>query len=191
MPRRTAQSSKFPWSRYRDERLLDMRIADLGLTLEGSAVEWAVEQLYDELSRRALSFRPHAWLSNEWFTPDRVPGIAIPFSLAHPRLVELERSQMLEVEGGTPDWCMRILRHEAGHAIDNAYRLHQRKRYQELFGDYHAPYPDSYKPKPYTRSSSSTWTCGTPRRTPPRTSPRRSRSGCATRGGGATTPAGP
>ena len=27
---------------------------------------------------------------------------------------------MLEVEGGTPEWCMRILRHETGHAIDNA-----------------------------------------------------------------------
>ena len=30
---------------------------------------------------------------------------------------------MLEVEGGEHEWCMRILRHEAGHAIDNAYRL--------------------------------------------------------------------
>ena len=29
---------------------------------------------------------------------------------------------MLEVEGGEHEWCMRILRHEAGHAIDNAYR---------------------------------------------------------------------
>jgi hypothetical protein len=30
---------------------------------------------------------------------------------------------MLEVEGGEHEWCMRILRHEAGHAIDNAYKL--------------------------------------------------------------------
>jgi len=50
------------------------------------------------------------WLSNEWFTPDGVPGIAVPFYLAHPRLAKLELDQMLEVEGGTPDWCMRILR---------------------------------------------------------------------------------
>ena len=61
------------------------------------------------------------------------------------------RSQMLEVEGGTHDWCMRILRHEAGHALDNAYRLHRRTRYRELFGSYHEPYPDSYRPKPYTK----------------------------------------
>jgi putative zinc-binding metallo-peptidase len=80
-----------------------------------------------------------------------VPGIAIPFYLAHPRLRELEQNQMLEVEGGTHDWCMRILRHEAGHALDNAHRLHRRGRYRELFGSYHEPYPDSYKPKPYTK----------------------------------------
>ena len=44
---------------------------------------------------------PHVWISDEWFSPDNVPGIAIPFYLAHPRLMRLERSQMLEVEGGT------------------------------------------------------------------------------------------
>ena len=42
---------------------------------------------------------------------------AVPFYLAHPRLMQLERSQMLEVEGGTEIWCTRLLRHEAGHAI--------------------------------------------------------------------------
>ncbi len=74
-------------------------------------------------SRGLAAFEPHFWLSAEWFSPDGVPGVAIPFYLAHPRLEKLERAQMLEVEGGTPDWCMKILRHEAGHAIDNAYRL--------------------------------------------------------------------
>jgi len=89
-------------------------------------LERPVRQLYRELNSRGITFRPHVWLSDEWFTPDGVPGIAVPFYLAHPRLRELERSQMLEVEGGTHDWCMRILRHECGHALDNAYRLHRR-----------------------------------------------------------------
>ena len=44
-------------------------------------------------------------------------------SMTHPRLERLEEAQMLQVEGGDHDWCMRILRHEAGHVIDNAYRL--------------------------------------------------------------------
>ena len=39
-----------------------------------------------ELEAKGLHFRPHFWLSDEWFSPDGVPGIAIPFYLAHPRL---------------------------------------------------------------------------------------------------------
>jgi hypothetical protein len=81
-----------------------------------------------------------------------VPGIAIPFYLAHPRLARLEESQVLEVEGGTPDWCMRILRHEAGHAIDNAFRLRRRRRRRALFGRSTQTYPEDYVPRPYSRS---------------------------------------
>ena len=128
-----------------------MRPCDLGIKLEDSELQPAVSQLAGELREKGFAFRPHVWLSDEWFTPDGVPGIAAPFYLAHPRLRELEENMMLEVEGGTHDWCMRILRHEAGHALDNAYRLHRRKRYRELFGSWHAPYPESYKPKPYTK----------------------------------------
>jgi len=48
---------------------------------------------------------------------------------------------MLEVEGGTPDWCLRILRHEVGHAIENAYGLRRRKRRIQLFGRSSEKYP--------------------------------------------------
>jgi hypothetical protein len=59
---------------------------------------------------------------------------------------------MLEVEGGTKEWCMRILRHEAGHALDNAYLLRRRRRRQAIFGKSSEPYPEYYSPKPYSRS---------------------------------------
>ena len=109
------------WASWPDDKLLDLRICDLKVTIEGSALEERISGLRAELAARALSkFDPHFWLSAEWFSPDGVPGVAIPFYLAHPRLEKLERTQMLEVEGGTPEWCMKILRHEAGHAIDNA-----------------------------------------------------------------------
>jgi hypothetical protein len=65
--------------------------------------------------------------------------------------MKLEKKQMLEVEGGTSEWCMKILRHEVGHAIDNAYRLHRRRRWQQLFGKSTQPYPDSYAPRPDSR----------------------------------------
>lgn len=135
-----------------DEELLDLRFCDLNLTIEGTPLEKRIEQLDRELSARRIRFRPHFWLSEEWFTPDGVPGIAMPFYLADSRLMKLEESQMYEVEGGTPEWCMRILRHETGHAIDNAYRLRRRRGYREVFGNVSTPYPDAYNPRPYSRS---------------------------------------
>src|SRR5215218_7511827 len=122
------------WVDYTDEQLLDLRLCDLGVKIEGTELEWYIQRLHMELARKGLIFRPYFWLSNEFFTPDAHSGIAIPFYLAHPRLKALERRQMYEVEGGTPAWCMRILRHETAHAMDNAYRLHRRRRYRELFG---------------------------------------------------------
>jgi hypothetical protein len=141
------------WTRLPDHKLLDVRLSDLDhhLRLERSPVMPRIQQLYGELERRHLGFRPHFWLSDEWYTPDGVPGIAIPFYLAHPRLAELEHGQMREVEGGTPEWCMRILRHETGHAIENAYRLRRRHRRQQLFGKTSQPYPQHYAPKPYSK----------------------------------------
>jgi hypothetical protein len=141
------------WAQWPDERLLDLRINQLGVTIEESVLQERVEALQKEIEARGLTtFQPHFWLSAEWFSPDGVPGVAIPFYLAHPRLEKLERSQMLEVEGGEPEWCMKILRHEAGHAIDNAYRLRTRRRRQQIFGPSYMQYPKHYQPKPYSKS---------------------------------------
>ncbi len=140
------------WASWSDEKLLELPMCRLHVTLDGSFLAGHIQQLYDELEARQLRFRPHFWLSNEWFTPDGVPGIAIPFYLAHPRLVKLELAQMLEVEGGTAEWCMRILRHEAGHAIENAYRIRRLRSRQQLFGRSSEPYPKYYSPRPYSRS---------------------------------------
>ncbi len=143
--------TRFKWSLISDERLLDTRICDLPIRIKGSFLEPHIKRLYSELNDRGIRFKPHVWLSAEWFTPDGVPGFAIPFYLAHPRLMKLERKQMLEVEGGTDVQCMRILRHEAGHAIDNAFRLHFKRRWHQVFGLFTQRYPDSYKPKPNSR----------------------------------------
>jgi Putative zinc-binding metallo-peptidase len=128
-----------------------MRLCDLGLTLEASRLAPYVRRLYRELEGRGICFRPHVWLAEEWFSPDGVPGIAMPFYLAHPRLERLERRIMHEVEGGNSRWLMRILRHEAGHALDNAYRLRRRRRWREVFGPASLPYPHRYRARPGSR----------------------------------------
>jgi hypothetical protein len=139
------------WEHWPRERLLDVRIRDLGLTLEGTWVADCVDRLYRELDVRGIALRPHCWLSDEWFSPRNVPGIAIPFYLVHPRLIRLERAMLLEAEGSSRMECMRILRHEAGHAIQHGYRLHRRPAYQRLFGKSSMRYPASYRPNPASR----------------------------------------
>jgi hypothetical protein len=134
-----------------DEQLLSLRFCDLKLILRGTEVEAGIKRLYGELEGRGIRFRPHCWLSQEWFSPDGIPGIAIPFYLAHKRLMGLERRLMREVEGGNRNWLMRILRHEAGHAIDSAYRLRRRTAWRAVFGPASLPYPQAYRPRPGSR----------------------------------------
>jgi hypothetical protein len=139
------------WTRLDDEQLLDKRFCDLRLALTDSRLESSVRRLYAELGAKGIRFRPHFWLSEEWFSPDGVPGIAIPFYLAHPRLMQLERRLMHEVEGGNDKWLMRILRHETGHAIDTAYGLRRRKAWRQTFGKASRRYPARYSPRPASR----------------------------------------
>ncbi|MFQ5411148.1 MAG: putative zinc-binding metallopeptidase [Phycisphaerae bacterium] len=134
-----------------DEKLLDLRLCDLDLKIEGTILEERIERVEEELQSRDLRIRPHYWLSSEWFVPDGVPGVGIPFFLAHPRLMQLEKRQMLEVEGETARSCMQILRHEVGHAVDNAFRLHRKRKWQQIFGKASQPYPDYYQPKPHSK----------------------------------------
>ena len=140
------------WTTLSDEKLLDVRMSELGLTIEGTEIESRIADMNVELDARGLGFRPFYYLSDERFTPDGVPGIAIPFYLAHPRLAKLELKEMLEVEGGDPESCLRILRHEVGHAIDNAYALRRRPTRRRVFGNPSIEYPEYYTPKPYSKS---------------------------------------
>ena len=149
---RAARRREPAWTRLDDEALLDKRFCDLRLGLSGSRLEHSVRRLYVELAHKGIRFRPHFWLSEEWFSPDGVPGIAIPFYLAHPRLMRLERRFMHEVEGGNDKWLMRILRHETGHAIDTAFGLRRRKAWRETFGKASRRYPSRYSPRPGSRN---------------------------------------
>src|SRR6266542_1679507 len=73
--------------------LLGKRISQLGLRIEGSAVQRFVDQLYRELEAKGLKgFRPVCYLTDEWGCPDGQPVIGIPFYLADPQLARLERA---------------------------------------------------------------------------------------------------
>ena len=147
----TTRKRAHDWEELPDSELLDMRIRNLDVRVEGTWIEESLADLYEDLERREIPFRPHAWLSTDWFVPDDVPGIAIPFYLAHPRLMALERKQMLDVEGGTRQEMIKILRHECGHALDNAYALGSDPQRRQVFGDHAKRYPEHYRPNPASR----------------------------------------
>lgn len=147
------RSRRLWWENLRDEAILDLRFRDLGLRIEGSPLAQRLAKLRGELARAGLRrFRPYAWLSTSWFTPHGSSGFAIPFYLAHPRLVRIERWQIGDAEGATREMCMRLLRHEAAHAIDHAYRLHRRRSWREHFGPFTRPYRASYRPRPASKA---------------------------------------
>src|SRR5450631_3141354 len=148
---RRPRNPGYAWETLSDDQLLSLRFCDLKLKVQGTELDDAISRLYRELALKGIRFRPHCWLAQEWFSPDGIPGIAIPFYLAHRRLMSIERRFMREVEGGNRNWLMRILRHEAGHAIDSAYRLRRRRRWREVFGPASLPYPDTYRPRPGSR----------------------------------------
>jgi hypothetical protein len=139
------------WEELADEEILQMRVRDLGVQIPGSLVDPLIQRLYEELDERGIRFHPPCYLADEWLCPDKVPIIGIPFCLAHPRLKSIEQKMMFEVEGGTDESCMKLLRHESGHALNYAYQLYRKTRWRQLFGQFSAIYSDSYYYQPYSR----------------------------------------
>ncbi|HYG23874.1 MAG TPA: hypothetical protein VEH04_13910 [Verrucomicrobiae bacterium] len=141
------------WTSLSDEQLLEKRIAQLGLRLDGTPLEALIQQLYAELSAKGLSFHPRCHIGDEWFVPVNVPAIFIPFFLTHDRLRQLERKIMLDVEGESAEWFMKLIRHEAAHAYAYAYQFFRTRGWQRTFGRSSAnETPSFYRPRPYSRS---------------------------------------
>lgn len=140
-------------ARVRHRSLLRMRIMDLALKPSTGYLRRQVQSLYGDLAQAGFEhFRPDVYLGDEWFSPEGVPAIAVPFFLAHPRLRRLEEAYMGEAEGATPAWCRKLLRHEAGHCFDHAYRVSKSARWRRLFGDPGQRYrPDNYVFDPMSR----------------------------------------
>lgn len=144
---------KVAWEALSDDDLLHLRICDLNVQIEGTELEVRVRQLARELEAKGLKLRPVCFLSDEWLSPGDQAAIGIPFFLAHPRLKALENRMMFEVEGSGVAWCMKLLRHEAGHAFDHAYRLSRRQDWKDVFGSPRTKYqPYYYEIDPASRA---------------------------------------
>ncbi|MEY2427278.1 MAG: hypothetical protein QOJ40_163 [Verrucomicrobiota bacterium] len=141
------------WINLSDDELLEKKISQLGLKLDDTELRPLIQQLHEELSQKGLVFHPPCHVGDEWFVPVGIPAIFIPFFLVHERLRKLERKMMLEVEGETPEWFMRLMRHETAHTYAYAYQLYRKKKWQRTFGlTSTEETPQFYRPRPYSRS---------------------------------------
>jgi hypothetical protein len=136
------------WETVRYE-LLNTRICDLGLSILGSPMETYIDRLYRELAVRELEFQPEVYATDGWGCPDEVPVIGVPFYLMDKHLARIEEEQTGEIENG--QLIMMLLRHEAGHAINYAYRLYKQADWVDMFGSFSRPYRDSFRPNPFSR----------------------------------------
>jgi hypothetical protein len=146
-----AVNANFDLAALTDEELLGTRICDLKLKIAGTELESRIDKFCAELSAKGISFKPICYLGDEWFCPEGSTTIAIPFYLAHPRLKKLEAKMMMEVEGDTEPWCLRLLRHEMGHVLNHAYLFGKDKRWQQLFGPPSLEYSESFRARPYSK----------------------------------------
>ena len=143
MSGKTIQSLVQSWETVRFE-LLKTRISSLHLAVEGSPLERSVRRLSREMEAKRLRFKPDVYLTDGWGCPDRTPVIGVPFYLADARLARLEAEQAGDIEDQRT--IMMLLRHEAGHAVNYAYRLWRRPSWSEIFGPFTKPYRDAFRP---------------------------------------------
>ena len=128
-------------------------IRDLKLAIEGTPLAPLVEQATLELEAGGVRrLKPRYYLSTEWGVPFGTIAVAIPFYLAHPDLTRLHEERTSHVEGVSRADILRYLRHELGHAVSYAYRLHARADWTEAFGAIDRPYVEDYRPEPFSKN---------------------------------------
>src|SRR5262245_29288456 len=141
-------------ARFHENKLWSTPLRDLGVQIEGTALEPVLAEFRRELVAAGIrKLKPHFYLTTDWVVHDDTIAIGIPFYLARPDLMalHLEREGHIEGAGGKAE-LLRYLRHEMGHVVNYAYKLHDREDWVELFGPMTQPYEEEYRPKPFSRN---------------------------------------
>jgi hypothetical protein len=141
-----------PEPTFDESRQKRVPIRDLGLTITGTSLEPIIVEFERELVAAGIrKLKPRFYLSTEWGVPESSIAIAIPFYLARPELTMLQADLACHVEGSSPRDILKYLRHEMGHVVNYAYRLHETKDWIERFGAMNRPYVEEYRPRPFSR----------------------------------------
>src|SRR5262245_22540983 len=104
---------------FRESSLWSTPIRDLGLAIAGTPLEPVIDEVRGELERVGIRrLKPDFYLSTEWGVSFGTVGIAIPFYLARPELVDIHAEAGGLVEGMGRIELLRYFRHEMGHVVN-------------------------------------------------------------------------
>lgn len=116
--------------------LFSQSVSSLTPKIDQAGFQHLFQALTRELRAKKIEhLKIEAYFGDEWFCPDQSTVIAIPFWLADERLKSIERALVGYVEGERPAEFMKLLRHEAGHCMEHAYRLSKREDWKRIFGN--------------------------------------------------------
>jgi len=79
-----------------EDELLNVPICDLPVKIDGTWLSECIQQLYSELQEKEIIFKPICYLADEWLTPEKETCVGIPFYLAHPALIRVEKKFMID-----------------------------------------------------------------------------------------------
>ncbi|HOK39797.1 MAG TPA: putative zinc-binding metallopeptidase [bacterium] len=135
--------------------LLNTPINKLGLKIEGSILEQAIDEVYKEIEENEIILRPNFYLSDSYGCCEGTANIGLAFWDAN----EILREIVYEVKKKkrSYDQLLNLIRHEFGHAFCYSYKLYRENDFRELFeveGNFFRTYPDhnNYKPNPWSRN---------------------------------------
>jgi hypothetical protein len=142
-------STKHPLVRELNfQKLLNQKVGEIELRPADTLRDCLI-QLRHELKQRRISFFPHFYFGEEpWGCVDRTGSVEIPFYLANKTLRKIAERYYISY---TKEEIMMILRHEAGHAINYAYKLWIRDDWKKIFGRFRKRYRNFYTHDPYSK----------------------------------------
>lgn len=125
--------------------LMRIRVCDMTPRIEGRMAA-LLGRLRDDFVEKGITWFPTFFPGDDDFwTADRCTGINVPWYLMNDALWDLVNARTVR---WSEDDLMRVLRHEAGHALGYAYELWKRPEWASAFGDFDAPYRDEFEPDP-------------------------------------------
>ena len=152
----TAVAAPFVESYIEDEipsEILNRRICDFDLRIEGRPLEQIIERFRAEMRERGITaLEPRFYLTDEWGVPEGTVAIGIPFYLADAELLRVHGLKGGLVEGSRRGRHLALPPARARPRRELRVPPIHERRVDASFGPMSRPYPQEYKALPFSTS---------------------------------------